>query len=59
VDSLSEIFGAVAAFTFFAVEKELIGMDGARKFIVMFAGNSTLNYIVSCKQMGPAADAKN
>ncbi|GMI26376.1 hypothetical protein TeGR_g7077, partial [Tetraparma gracilis] len=45
VDSLSEIFGAVAAFTFFAVEKELVGMDGANMYNVTFAGNSTLNYI--------------
>ncbi|GMI25829.1 hypothetical protein TeGR_g9762, partial [Tetraparma gracilis] len=45
VDSLSEIFGAVAAFTFFAVEKELVGMDGAQMVNVTFAGNSTLNYI--------------
>ncbi|GMI26709.1 hypothetical protein TeGR_g5230 [Tetraparma gracilis] len=45
VDSLSEIFGAVAAFTFFAVEKELVGMDGANLWNVTFAGNSTLNYI--------------
>ena len=48
MDSLSEIFGAVAAFTFFAVEKELVGMDGANMMNVTFAGNSTLNYIVSC-----------
>ncbi|GMI55703.1 hypothetical protein TeGR_g14512, partial [Tetraparma gracilis] len=40
-----EIFGAVAAFTFFAVEKELVGMDGANMYNVTFAGNSTLNYI--------------
>jgi hypothetical protein len=59
VDSLSEIFGAVAAFTFFAVEKELVGMDGTNMWNVTFPGNSTLNYIVSCKQMGPAADTMN
>ncbi|GMI51463.1 hypothetical protein TeGR_g14352, partial [Tetraparma gracilis] len=33
------------AFTFFAVEKELVGMDGADMYNVTFAGNSTLNYI--------------
>jgi hypothetical protein len=48
VDALSELFAAVAAFTFVAVEKELVGMDGANMMNVTFAGNSTLNYIVSC-----------
>ena len=59
MDSLSEIFGAVAAFAFFAAEKELVGMDGADMYNVTFAGNSNLNYIVSCEQKGPAADTMN